>query len=225
MAKTGIYTIENTVNGHVYVGSAVNFATRRRVHLHHLRHGKHHSPYLQRAFDKYGEEAFVFTLIEEVPSEQLFERETYWIQTLLPEYNGSAVTATRLGIPISELTKQKLREYNLRPEVVAKKKAELTGHPVAPETVEKIKAARAKQPVTEKMRQGLEVGRALPFEQRKGMTGKRHSEATKQKQRETALRQKEQRSETMKAVWQQQREQRSESMKIAWQKRRLSPPQ
>lgn len=209
MSKTGIYTIENRENGHTYVGSAVDFAARRRLHLHLLRHDKHHSPYLQRAFNKYGEEAFVFTLIEEAPRERLFERETYWIQTLLPEYNGNNITATRLGMTTSELTKQKLREYNLRPEVVAKKKAELTGHPVAPETVEQIKAARAKQPVTEKMLQALEEGRALPSEQRKGMTGKQHSEATRLKQRESALK---------------QSEQRSEAMKIVWQKRRGSPP-
>lgn len=227
MSISGIYKIRNKRNGHLYVGSTVDFATRKREHLHKLRHGKHHSAYLQRAFDKYGEQAFVFTLIEEVPRDRdlLYVREVYWVETLKPRYNVCQVNGSKLGYTPTEATKQKLREYNLRPEVVAKKKAELTGHEVRPETLEKIKEARAKQPVTEKMRQGLEIGRALPFEQRKGMTGKQHSEATKQKQREAALAQKEQRSETMKAVWQQQREQRSEAQKRAWQKRRLSPPQ
>lgn len=218
--RSGIYKIENTITGECYVGSAVNLGGRKGDHFYHLRHGKHHAKYLQRSYNKHGEEAFIFSVIEECDRGKLRERETYWIQTLKPKYNGTLNTATSLGMKLSEEQKQKLREYNLRPEVVAKKKAELTGHEVKPETIEKIKEARAKQPITDKMLQGLAQGRALPHEVRKGMTGKKHSDATKLKQREAALKQREQRSETMKAVWQEQREQRSEALKIAWQKRK-----
>lgn len=188
MSQSGIYTIMNTVDSHLYVGSAVDFAARKRVHLHGLRHNKHHSPYLQRAYNKHGEAAFVFTLIEELPrdKELLSTRETYWIQTLKPQYNGNTVTATRLGMTNSELTRQKLREYAHRPEVIAKKKADLTGHEVLPETREKIKEARAKQPITDAMLKSLELGRAIPHSQRKGMTGRHHSEETLLKMSATA---------------------------------------
>ena len=202
LTKSGIYKIENMVTGECYVGSAVNMNGRKRQHLHHLRQGKHHSPYLQRSYNKHGEEAFVFSILEECAREVLTERETYWIRKLKPKYNGNTVTATRLGMTTSELTKEKLREYNLRPEVVAKKRADSTGRKRTPEVVEQIKAARAKQAITESMLQGLELGRQISPEQRKGMTGKKHSEATKQKQREAALKQSEQRSEALKRQWQ-----------------------
>lgn len=186
--RTGIYKIVNTVTGECYVGSAVNLGARKLHHLHKLRKGKHFSPYLQRSFNVHGEGAFEFIVIEEVVKDRdvLFEREKYWVYTLKPRYNSNVVNPTRLGAVTSEETKQKLREYNLQPEVIAKKKAELTGQPRAPETIELIKAARAKQVVTEKMLKGLEAGQMLPAEQRKGMAGKKHSEATIQKMRETA---------------------------------------
>lgn len=57
---SGVYAIRNTVNNKRYVGSAAYFANRWRVHKKHLRDGKHHSKYLQHAWNKYGEDAFVF---------------------------------------------------------------------------------------------------------------------------------------------------------------------
>lgn len=60
MATSGIYRIENVVNGKVYVGSAIDFDARRRKHMRDLRRGVHHSHKLQAAWAKYGPEAFVF---------------------------------------------------------------------------------------------------------------------------------------------------------------------
>ena len=59
---SGIYLIENTVNGKVYVGSAVNFNERFRVHNYYLSRGSHHSPKLQYAWNKYGEKSFTFKI-------------------------------------------------------------------------------------------------------------------------------------------------------------------
>jgi len=77
----GIYIILNLVNNKSYIGSTVNFKTRRKQHLRVLKRKKHHSSHLQYAFDKYGEDNFVFAPIEFVENkEDLITRETYWIE-------------------------------------------------------------------------------------------------------------------------------------------------
>lgn len=60
----GIYKIVNKINGKYYLGGTVNFHVRRLQHFNQLRLGEHHSIYLQRAFDKYGEENFEFIIVE-----------------------------------------------------------------------------------------------------------------------------------------------------------------
>ena len=54
------------MNGKKYVGSAVNFKRRRRKHRKSLRKGTHHSPHLQNAWNKYGEDNFKFDVLEYV---------------------------------------------------------------------------------------------------------------------------------------------------------------
>lgn len=58
----GIYHITNTTNGEFYVGSSVDFRARFRKHKFELRKGIHKNEYLQRAWNKYGEENFSFEL-------------------------------------------------------------------------------------------------------------------------------------------------------------------
>ena len=58
--QAAVYAIKNIVTGQAYVGSTVSWRHRRNGHLHLLRKGKHHSVWLQRAWDKYGADAFVF---------------------------------------------------------------------------------------------------------------------------------------------------------------------
>jgi len=49
----GIYQIKNIINNHRYVGSSSDIYHRFDHHKSDLRHGKHHSQYLQKAWDKY----------------------------------------------------------------------------------------------------------------------------------------------------------------------------
>lgn len=82
--KSGIYKITNTENKKFYIGSAYDTDKRWKTHLYALRNNRHHSCLLQRAYNKYGEEKFTFEVIEEVKREALFEREQYYIDTLMP---------------------------------------------------------------------------------------------------------------------------------------------
>jgi len=78
----GIYEILNTETGQWYRGQAwaMTIAKRWYYHKRRLRNGKHSNHHLQSAWDKYGEEAFVFTVFEHCDTlEACNEREVWWI--------------------------------------------------------------------------------------------------------------------------------------------------
>ena len=59
-----IYKIENTVNGKVYIGQTNDPEQRKRAHFGGLKRNKHENPYLQSAWNKYGEDSFYFEVID-----------------------------------------------------------------------------------------------------------------------------------------------------------------
>lgn len=80
MTKSVVYAIKNNENSKMYIGSTVDFPKRKREHLNSLRNNKHHSIHLQKSWNKYGENAFVFIILEEVKDVnalRIIERE--WI--------------------------------------------------------------------------------------------------------------------------------------------------
>ena len=75
----GIYCILNTDNNKRYIGRSVDIKDRWAHHKSVLRKGKHLNKYLQRAWAKYGEDAFSFFILEEVLCEsELPRREGFW---------------------------------------------------------------------------------------------------------------------------------------------------
>lgn len=77
----GIYKIINVVNNKFYVGSAVDLKRRKTRHFSELRTGKHKNRHLQAAWVKYGEQAFVFVVVEEVPADaDLLAAENVWLK-------------------------------------------------------------------------------------------------------------------------------------------------
>lgn len=75
-----IYKIINTTNGKFYVGSTNNTRERFRTHRNRLRKNRHHCKHLQASWNKYGEKAFVFTVIEVIPDgESLQAAEDKWL--------------------------------------------------------------------------------------------------------------------------------------------------
>ena len=116
-STSGIYRITCTVTGKFYIGSAKNILDRRRVHLHYLRQGKHHSIALQRAFTKYGEASFEWDVLELVFIPFLLDREQYWLDTFQPfgdkGYNINRTAGSRYGTEVTPETREKLRQANL----------------------------------------------------------------------------------------------------------------
>jgi group I intron endonuclease len=75
----GIYRILNNVNGKGYVGHSRDLVLRWRDHRSELRGKYHDNDHLQAAWNKYGEEAFLFEVLEECSKELLKERELFWV--------------------------------------------------------------------------------------------------------------------------------------------------
>lgn len=86
--ESGVYAIYCKSNNKLYIGSAVNFHARLKRHLYHLRNDKHHSIKLQRAFNKYEIENFIFIILENVDKSELLDKESYWINHLNSYKNG-----------------------------------------------------------------------------------------------------------------------------------------
>lgn len=111
--ETVIYKIINLKNDKCYIGSAVDFRTRKTRHLSQLKCGTHHSIHLQRAYEKYGKESFEFIILENVNDiTKLIEREQFWLDKLVPEYNITLTAGLNchIGIKRSSATKKKISE-------------------------------------------------------------------------------------------------------------------
>ncbi|QDX94739.1 hypothetical protein EEL30_22110 [Brevibacillus laterosporus] len=76
----GIYIIKNILNHHVYIGQSVNIHQRFREHKSRLRNNKHGNGRLQNAWNKYGEEKFIFKVLETVEIDNLDYKEIQWIK-------------------------------------------------------------------------------------------------------------------------------------------------
>lgn len=83
MKIKGIYCIQNTINGKRYIGSSNNIKERFAQHKNELNKNKHTNSLLQRAWNKYGSESFIFSIIEDVGDrltrKELLGLEAYYI--------------------------------------------------------------------------------------------------------------------------------------------------
>lgn len=143
----GIYNITNTVNRHFYVGSTANTSVRFSRHRCDLRSGKHDNAHLQRAWNLYGEEKFVFSVVRECSSDQLLLEEQSDLDKFYgtPDCYNLSPNAFRpnLGIPRTEEVKRKISNAQKgKPRFTAEQKEHLsvihTGRTHSPETRSKM---------------------------------------------------------------------------------------
>lgn len=142
--SSGVYVIE--CNGRQYVGSAQDISSRWAVHRCDLRKGRHHSRYLQRAYNKYGEVALAFSVLEYCEVDQCITREQYWIDALHPAYNMHSLARSPLGVKRGEATRAKLRAIGMKrnPPMLGKNhteetRAKMRGRVVSEETRAKLR--------------------------------------------------------------------------------------
>jgi len=166
-----IYQIRNVATGKLYIGSAINYRRRKVEHFRDLRRGTHNSKKLQAAWNKYGEGAFVFEVLEPVDrADALIDREQFWIDRMdavRSGYNVSPRAGSLLGFIHSEETKTKMKQAH-------------KGKPKAPEHVEKVREALRGRKMTREQCQKM----------REAKLGKKqgpHSEETKRKMSEASI--------------------------------------
>lgn len=78
----GVYTITNIINNKIYVGQSINIKLRLNQHKSDLKTGRHPNIFLQRAWNKYGSENFLFEVLVECEEIFLYSEENYWCNTL-----------------------------------------------------------------------------------------------------------------------------------------------
>ncbi len=135
LEMTGVYRITSVVSDCVYIGSSTNIKKRLQSHRDRLIKGIHENRHLQRAWDKYGNDGFLFESLIECGVEDRKIREQKFIDAYvgfgLPVYNmrPSADSRECFGYKHSEETKRKIS-------------AGITGRSVSKETRDKIRAGR-----------------------------------------------------------------------------------
>ena len=109
----GIYSITNIINGKKYVGQSVDVKCRIRNHKWALKHNCHQNDHLQKSFNKYGQDCFIFDVICECEEDQLDQLERFYIDLyncINPNCGYNAETGGNLNKHWSEELRLKMSE-------------------------------------------------------------------------------------------------------------------
>lgn len=120
---SGVYQILNKLDGKFYIGSAVNFNKRWNLHKYKLNKNKHDNKHLQAAWNKYGEGAFEFCILECCEKDLLVAKEQFWLDWTKccdreAGYNLSPTANSQLGVKRSDETKLKISKSKLGRKVI-----------------------------------------------------------------------------------------------------------
>lgn len=191
----GVYQITNKVNGKSYIGSSIQIESRWVEHRYLLNKGSHHSPKLQNAWTKYGEDSFEFRILQITSEKNVRIAEQQWMDVIDCVNTGYNVA------PSSDIS-----DYHRSPEIL-KKLSESHKNP-SPELRERMRLNRlgksmtteAKKNLSDTMKRLVDEGVLFTEEHRaklshaaknrtpehqeklrKSLTGKKLSQATKDK--------------------------------------------
>jgi group I intron endonuclease len=175
--KSGIYQIVHVATGKRYVGQAKDIAKRWVTHRRSLSRGAHTSRHLQRAWDKYGADAFAFEVVELCEIADLDAREQFHMDQRA-DFNVLLFARSPIGVVRSDETRRKIADA-------------LRGKPKSPEHRAALSRAnlgkmqpmevRRKKSATQKGRPHSPEHRAKLTAKNKARTGYRHSPETIEK--------------------------------------------
>lgn len=81
--NSGIYILRNQITGQVLVGQSLNLNRRKSAHICLANKNRHHNPYFQNSWNKYGAATFEFIVLEHVQDKHLL---TAYEQSYLDYY-------------------------------------------------------------------------------------------------------------------------------------------
>lgn len=106
-----IYALENKVNGKKYIGQTQDLSWRKVTHRGYLKNGKHANYKLQKDWNKYGEKAFEFFVIEYCDRSVANEREMYYISLFDTVNNGYNISIG--GTTGNNFPRKKIKQYDM----------------------------------------------------------------------------------------------------------------
>jgi len=191
MKPSGVYRIFCTTNGKSYIGSSMNVGKRLRWHRNTLRQSVHQNPYLQNSWNKYGESAFEFRILEMCNESVLRQREKEIMDRVRPEFNCRGIDPHQSLTSFSAEARSKMskaslgkpKQYLVSPEARENIRAAKMGHPVSLETRAKLRAASLGRPVSPETREKI---RAAMIGHKNNL-GYTHSPETRAKMSATRL--------------------------------------
>jgi len=130
----GIYKITNKQNDKFYVGSSTNIERRWYSHKSYLRRNAHPNKHLQNAWNKYGEECFVFSVLQETEEDMLLDKE----QEIIDESN---CCDKKVGYNKSLTAGSPMKGRKHSPETIEKIKQASTGRKHTQKSREKISSS------------------------------------------------------------------------------------
>lgn len=92
--SSGVYVIKNLINSKSYIGCSNNIEKRLSNHKSALKNNNHYNIKLQRAYNKYGKENFIFESLELCDISELFKLEDVWCKKLDSINNGYNISNT-----------------------------------------------------------------------------------------------------------------------------------
>jgi group I intron endonuclease len=125
-----IYKITNIFSGHFYIGSAKCYRKRILDHYNKLKSNRHPNAFLQRSFNKWGNEGFVVEIVEPIDNKKdLILIEQKWLDKLFDNqnacYNLCPTAGSALGRRHNKATKDKIRKAHLGKELTEEHKRKI----------------------------------------------------------------------------------------------------
>jgi len=205
MRITGIYKIQSKVKpDRIYIGSAINISERWGDHLKKLRKNKHANSKLQSHYNKYKESDLQFSVLLSCERCDLLKTEQYFIDSYNPWFNICKNAGSVLGLKKTIESRKKQSElfrgekhpmFGKRHTIESKGKMSIghkgqkawnKGKKGVSETVsKKMKDAwLSRNPISEATRKKMSISHSG---EKNGMYGKKQSEESKRKNRESQL--------------------------------------
>jgi len=236
-AKSGVYIIFQRSTLRAYVGSSQNVQTRVGQHQRALRQNKHHSKFLQRAWNKHGECDFGFLPLEYCGRDLRIEREQFWMDFVKPEFNSNPIAASSEGHVHSPETCTQMsvthtQRYKDNPELneiqrqlqIERMKSLEARENLRQKSTGRVVTQETKDQISESLTKTIADNPELREQRKQNGLGRKHTEESKELMRQSATGRKmsEEAKENLrelntgKTLSEEHKRKTSESMKAYW---------